>query len=187
MYGVEYLPAFLNMIAYAFVGAYLNNQKSIETICRSDMVECATTILKVGAEVLNSGNISLAEAFANRDKLDRKELTEAQVNIILSEESIGIKLARGWITWNTSTPTAAVFNLAQVKHEVKKIMNSDDSVAEKKAKISKLRKGLKSGSTWRMKHGNLIPVVDKAIKRALYNKMDKICTDTLDELESKKD
>ncbi len=182
MYGTEYLPAFLDILAYAFVGAYLNNQKSIETMCRSDMVECATTLLKVGSDTLNSGEkLTLETALQNR-VTEKSYLSEAQIDIILEGDSVGLKLARNAVVFGMSRPASALATVAVVKKEVKQILNSTDTVTEKRSRLTKLRTGLRKGAAYRMKHGNIVPVVDKALKKSLYDKVDKICTDAIESL-----
>jgi hypothetical protein len=55
MYGLELLPAFLVVIANAYSGSYINNQKMIETLCGREMVNCATMLLRVGASEYEDG------------------------------------------------------------------------------------------------------------------------------------
>lgn len=47
-FALEYWPALATMITDAYVGCFINNQKTIEKICGSDMVELAKEILKTG-------------------------------------------------------------------------------------------------------------------------------------------
>lgn len=55
MYGLELLPPFLCIIANAYSGAYVNNQKTIELICNREMIELSTTILRIGADSYDRG------------------------------------------------------------------------------------------------------------------------------------
>ena len=55
MYGLELLPSFICIIANAYTGAYVNNQKTIELICNREMIELATTILRIGADNYDRG------------------------------------------------------------------------------------------------------------------------------------
>lgn len=48
MFAPEYFPAFSNMLTDAYVGAYINNQNTIEQIAGRDMVEFTKTILQIG-------------------------------------------------------------------------------------------------------------------------------------------
>jgi hypothetical protein len=41
VFALEYMPAFQSMLTNAYVGAYLNNQKTIEKICGKSMVQYA--------------------------------------------------------------------------------------------------------------------------------------------------
>lgn len=52
IFALEIFPAFASMITDAYVGAYLNNQKSIEKITGTNMVEFTKTILAIGAEAV---------------------------------------------------------------------------------------------------------------------------------------
>ena len=45
VFGMEYFPAFSAMITDAYVGGYLNNQKTIEKICGKDMVEYTKDVI----------------------------------------------------------------------------------------------------------------------------------------------
>ena len=82
MYGMEYLPAFFDILAYAYVGSYLNNQKSIELICRQDMVKVATILLDIGTDMFNNVNsMELESALENcRSKSD---ITMEDINNIM--------------------------------------------------------------------------------------------------------
>lgn len=51
-FGVELFPSFANILIYAYVGAYLNNQKTIEKAVGRDMVSFVTGIMNVGRGVL---------------------------------------------------------------------------------------------------------------------------------------
>jgi hypothetical protein len=146
------------------------------------MIECATTLLKVGSDTLNSGEkLTLETALQNR-VTERSYLSEAQIDIILEGDSVGLKLARNAVVFGLSRPASALATVAVVKKEVKQILNSTDTVAEKRSRLTKLRTGLRKGAAYRMKHGNIIPVVDKALKKSLYDKVDKICTDAIESL-----
>ena len=50
VFALELFPAFASMITDAYVGAYINNQKSIEKICGSSMVDFTKDILQIGAD-----------------------------------------------------------------------------------------------------------------------------------------
>lgn len=45
VFGLEYYPAFSAMLTDAYVGGYLNIQKTIETVCGKDMIEYSKEIL----------------------------------------------------------------------------------------------------------------------------------------------
>lgn len=91
MYGMEYLPAFLDILAYAYVGAYLNNQKSIELICRQDMVSTATTLINIGSDMFNNvSNMDLESALENR----REEWADDFGDGILDEVHKMAKISR---------------------------------------------------------------------------------------------
>jgi len=55
LYGLELFPAFLSIMAYSYVGAYLNNQKFIEGTCGKVGIELVENVLRVGADVFNKG------------------------------------------------------------------------------------------------------------------------------------
>lgn len=48
MFALEYFPAFSNMLTDAYVGAYINQQNTIEQIAGRDMVEFTKKILQIG-------------------------------------------------------------------------------------------------------------------------------------------
>ena len=50
VFALEMFPAFASMITDAYVGAYLNNQKSIEKITGTTMTEFTKSLLSIGAE-----------------------------------------------------------------------------------------------------------------------------------------
>ena len=50
VFALELLPAFSHMLTDAYVGAYINNQKTIEKVAGTGMVEFTKTILTIGAE-----------------------------------------------------------------------------------------------------------------------------------------
>lgn len=50
IFAIEIFPAFASMITDAYVGAYINNQKTIEKIASTNMTEFTKTILSIGAE-----------------------------------------------------------------------------------------------------------------------------------------
>jgi len=50
IFSIEFFPAFASMITDAYVGAYINNQKTIEKIAATNMIEFTKTILAIGAE-----------------------------------------------------------------------------------------------------------------------------------------
>lgn len=47
VFGLEYFPAFSAMITDAYVGGYLNNQKTIEKICGKDMVQYSKDVINM--------------------------------------------------------------------------------------------------------------------------------------------
>lgn len=51
-FATEIYTAFANLLINAYVGAYLNNQKQIETATGRNMVEYCNTLFKIGGEVL---------------------------------------------------------------------------------------------------------------------------------------
>lgn len=51
-FATELYPAFATMIIYAYVGAYLNNQKTIEKVVGRPMVDFVGELFKVGSELL---------------------------------------------------------------------------------------------------------------------------------------
>ena len=51
-FATEIYTAFANLLINAYVGAYLNNQKQIETIASRSMVEYCNTLFGIGGEVL---------------------------------------------------------------------------------------------------------------------------------------
>lgn len=52
VFGLELFPAFATMITDCYIGAYLNNQKTIEKVLGNNMVEFAKTIFKVGEDAV---------------------------------------------------------------------------------------------------------------------------------------
>ena len=50
VFALEIFPAFASMITDAYVGAYINNQKTIEKIAGTSMTEFTKVILSIGAE-----------------------------------------------------------------------------------------------------------------------------------------
>lgn len=48
MFALEYFPAFSNMLTDAYVGAYINNQNTIEQVANRYMVEFTKRILQIG-------------------------------------------------------------------------------------------------------------------------------------------
>jgi hypothetical protein len=52
VFSLELLPAFSNMITDAYVGCYINNQKTIEKIAGRSMVDFTKTILAIGADAV---------------------------------------------------------------------------------------------------------------------------------------
>lgn len=50
VFALEIFPAFASMITDAYVGAYLNNQRTIEKVTGSNMVEFTKVLLSIGAE-----------------------------------------------------------------------------------------------------------------------------------------
>ena len=51
-FAVELFPAFSTMLTNAYVGAYLNNQKTIEKITGRYMVEYTNTLFRIGSELI---------------------------------------------------------------------------------------------------------------------------------------
>lgn len=51
-FALEFYPAFSAMITDAYVGSYINNQKSIEKIVGTDMIIYSKAILQLGSDVL---------------------------------------------------------------------------------------------------------------------------------------
>lgn len=51
-FATEIYTAFANLLINAYVGAYVNNQKQIETAAGRSMVEYCNTLFKIGGEVL---------------------------------------------------------------------------------------------------------------------------------------
>ena len=51
-FGLELYPAFATMLIYAYVGAYLNNQKTIEKIVGKPMVDFVGQIIRIGSELI---------------------------------------------------------------------------------------------------------------------------------------
>lgn len=52
-FGLEHYPSYANILIYAYVGAYLNNQKTIEKIVGQDMVEFVNDVNRIGGEMIN--------------------------------------------------------------------------------------------------------------------------------------
>lgn len=184
MYGTELLPAYLDILAYAFVGAYLNYQKSIESICRQDMVTVASTLLQVGERAFASGTLSV-EAALEEIQSRSEGLTEAQEAILNEKSNLMIK-------WNSAiqfstigTVSSSIVEIGKIKKIVNDIMSADSSDADKLKDLKKLRTNLLRGKTYRKNHSNLIPVVDKAIKEQAYKPLLKVVDDAIAELEEK--
>jgi len=55
LYGPELLPVFLSIITNAYSGAYINQQKTIETMCGRDLVTLTTELLRIGADLFDNG------------------------------------------------------------------------------------------------------------------------------------
>ena len=51
-FGLELYPAFANMLIYAYVGAYLNNQKTIEKIVGKPMVDFVSQVIRIGSDLI---------------------------------------------------------------------------------------------------------------------------------------
>ena len=179
MYGMEYLPAFLDILAYAYVGAYLNNQKSIELICRADMVETATMLLKVGAEEFNTGASMLEAALENRLANRPVGLTEAQEEIIVNENNFNVRVSnyQPYVDGLKGSSAAdVVWNVPKIRKEVNGIVASKDMTPDLKIKkLDSLKTNLKRGKTYRTdKQNNAIPIASKAIKIKFFDQMLKI-------------
>lgn len=52
VFALELFPAFSNMITDAYVGAYLNNQKTIEKVVGTSMTEFTKTLLSIGSDTI---------------------------------------------------------------------------------------------------------------------------------------
>lgn len=52
VFALEIFPAFASMISDAYVGAYINNQKTIEKIAGTSMTEFTKTLLSIGADAV---------------------------------------------------------------------------------------------------------------------------------------
>ena len=52
VFALELFPAFSEMMTNCYVGAYLNNQKTIEKVAGTSMVEFTKEILKIGTGVV---------------------------------------------------------------------------------------------------------------------------------------
>lgn len=52
LFGLELYPQFAAIMTDAYVGAYLNNQKTIEKVANKNMVELSKTILRIGADAV---------------------------------------------------------------------------------------------------------------------------------------
>lgn len=52
VFGMELFPAFSEMITNCYIGSYLNNQKTIEKVVGTPMVEFSKQILKIGSGVV---------------------------------------------------------------------------------------------------------------------------------------
>lgn len=50
-FATEYFPAFSKMITDAYLGSYLNNQKTIEKVCGRSIVEYSVTLFNIGGEL----------------------------------------------------------------------------------------------------------------------------------------
>lgn len=50
VFTLEMFPVFASVITDAYVGAYLNNQKTIEKVCGTSMVEFSKAVLSIGAD-----------------------------------------------------------------------------------------------------------------------------------------
>lgn len=51
-FGLEFLPSFSTILTDAYVGDYINNQKTIEKIVGKDMVDFTKTIFRIGESVV---------------------------------------------------------------------------------------------------------------------------------------
>ena len=52
VFAMELFPSFATMITDCYIGGYLNNQKTIEKVLGSSMVEFSKTIFKVGDDAV---------------------------------------------------------------------------------------------------------------------------------------
>lgn len=55
IFGLELMPSFISIITNAYSGSFINSQKTIEKFCGRDMIALSTEILRLGAEVYNTG------------------------------------------------------------------------------------------------------------------------------------
>ena len=50
-FAMEYFPAFSKMITDTYIGAYLNNQKTIEKVVGRDIVTYSTNLFRIGEDL----------------------------------------------------------------------------------------------------------------------------------------
>jgi hypothetical protein len=51
-FGLELYPAYAGMLIYAYVGAYLNNQKTLEKIIGRPMMDFVEEVIRIGSELI---------------------------------------------------------------------------------------------------------------------------------------
>ena len=51
-FALELFPSFASMVTDAYVGCYINNQKTIEKIIGRDMVNFSNIIFKIGSDAI---------------------------------------------------------------------------------------------------------------------------------------
>ena len=52
IFSLEMFPAFASMVSDAYIGAYINNQKTIEKIAGTSMIEFTKALIQIGAEAV---------------------------------------------------------------------------------------------------------------------------------------
>ena len=92
-YGCELFTSFLNVISSAYCGSYIVNQKQIERSCGTHMVSLATTLLRIGAEVIGvyaeafEVHSKNTEALANNMKLREEKAPKFTKDDMVSTEA----------------------------------------------------------------------------------------------------
>lgn len=181
MYGLEYLPAFLDILAYAYIGAYINNQKSIELICRGDMIEVATTLLKLGADEFNNGMSTLESALSNRRVNKPLGLTEAQEMVLTDESNFSVRISgyRPYVDNIRPNNISSIgMSIPKIRMEVSGVVNSDFATHAKMKKLNTLQENLKRGKAYRTSRNSTeAPISSDAVKTKFFNEMMEIVDD----------